>query len=44
MIKISEWISALIYQDFVSLSATEVHSCAANAGRSIKEADSVVPG
>ena len=43
MIKTSEGIYALIYSlVFVSLSATEVHSCAANAGQSIKEVDSVV--
>ncbi len=42
MIKTSEGISALIYSlVFVSLSATEVHSRAANAGLSIKEVDSV---
>ena len=35
---------ALIYSlVFVSLSVTEVHTCAANAGQSIKEVDSVVP-
>jgi len=40
----SEGIYTLIFSlVFVSLSATEVHSRAANAGESIKEADSVVP-
>ena len=44
MIKTSEGISALIYSLVsVSLSATEVHSCAANTGRSIKEVDSFIP-
>lgn len=44
MIKTSEGISVLIYSlVFVSLSATEVHSCAVNAERSIKKADSVDP-
>jgi hypothetical protein len=32
-----------IFIGFVSLSTTEVYSCAANTGRLIKEADSVVP-
>jgi hypothetical protein len=33
------------YQDnFVHSRTTEVHSCTANAGQSIKEVDSVVPG
>jgi hypothetical protein len=44
MIKTPEEICTLIYSlVFVSLPTTEVHSCAANAERSIKEADSVVP-
>jgi hypothetical protein len=44
MIETSVGISALIYSlIIVSLSATEVHSCAANAGLSIKEVDSFTP-
>jgi hypothetical protein len=34
-------LSPYIFIGFVSLSATEVQSCAANAGLSIKEGDSV---
>jgi hypothetical protein len=44
MIKTSEGISAFIYSlVFVSLFATEVYSCTANVGRSIKEVDSLIP-
>ena len=35
---------SVIYSFSVSLPATKVQSCAANAERSNKEADSVVPG
>ena len=43
MVQASEKIYALIYSlTFVSLSTTEVHSCVGNAGRSIKESDTVL--
>jgi hypothetical protein len=43
MLNTSEGIYALIYSLVFVSSTTEVHSCAANAGQSIKEIDSVIP-